>query len=164
MTGPATDRPSTPPDRARPSVPVIDQARRRRPGEGFLGRLSARLTQSPDESDAAELAGSLREVGGDRVADCERGELVTVTGRVRTVQSGGGDDCLGVTIELFDGTEALEVCWLGRRSIAGIDTGRHLRVTGRIGVRGGHKIIFNPRYELLECQPGRRHGGDRARR
>ena len=39
------------------------------------------------------------------------------------------------------------------RTVPGIDTGRCLRVTGRVGVRHGHKIMFNPRYELLDEQP-----------
>lgn len=124
------------------------------PATGFLGRLSARLTESLSESDAVDLAGSARESGCDCVCDADRGSLVTVTGRIRTVQSGGDDECIGVIVEVFDGTEALDVCWLGRRSIPGIDTGRHIRVTGRIGYRGDHKVMFNPRYELLVCRPG----------
>jgi len=116
--------------------------------------LAARLTESLTDADAVDLEGSVRRTGCACVSESERGAHVTVTGRVRTVQTGGGDDCLGVTVELFDGTEALDLCWLGRRTIPGIDTGRYLRVTGRIGERGGHKIMFNPRYELLECRPG----------
>ena len=80
---------------------------------------------------------------------------MSLTGRIRTVLTGGGEDFLGVTAELFDGTGAVEVCWLGRRAIPGIDTGRAIRVTGRVGLRGGHKIMFNPRYELLAGQPRR---------
>jgi hypothetical protein len=40
------------------------------------------------------------------------------------------------------------VLWLGRRRIAGIFPGRAIRVTGRIGVHGGARIMYNPRYEL----------------
>lgn len=130
---------------------------------GFLGRLSARLTEPLDDLDAVDLAGSVKSTGCSRVADSDRGALATLTGRIRTVQSGGGEDCLGVTAEMFDGTEAIELCWLGRRSIPGIETGRYLRVTGRIGVRGSHKIMFNPRYELLRGQPGRTAEEDRGR-
>ncbi|HHX83990.1 MAG TPA: OB-fold nucleic acid binding domain-containing protein [Actinomycetales bacterium] len=121
---------------------------------GFLSRLTARLTESPDDLDAVDLADRVRSTGCGRVADARRGDLVTLTGRIRTVQSGGGEDCLGVTAEVFDGTGALDVCWLGRRSLPGIDTGRFLVLTGRVGTRAGHKIMFNPRYELLEGPPG----------
>lgn len=125
------------------------------PNSGFLSRLSARLTEPPGDLDAVDLAGRVQSTGCACVCDAERGDLVTVTGRIRTVQSGGGEDCLGVTAEVFDGTGAIDVCWLGRRSIPGIDTGRFVTLTGRIGTRSGHKIMFNPRYELLEGRPGR---------
>jgi RecJ-like exonuclease len=125
------------------------------PGSGFLSRLSARLTESPDDLDAVDLADRVQSTGCECVSAATRGEKVTLTGRIRTVQSGGGRDSLGVTAEVFDGTGALDVCWLGRRSIPGIDTGRFVTVTGRIGTRSGHKIMFNPRYELLEGRPGR---------
>jgi hypothetical protein len=31
----------------------------------------------------------------------------------------------------------------------GIDPGRSLRVTGRIGLQNGVRVMFNPRYELI---------------
>lgn len=120
-----------------------------------LRRISARLTDPVDVLDAAELAGRVRGTGASRVVDVTRGDLATLTGRIRTVSTGGGEEHLGVTAEVFDGTAGIEVCWLGRRSIPGIDTGRYIRVTGRVGVRDGRKIMFNPRYELLAGQPHR---------
>jgi hypothetical protein len=39
--------------------------------------------------------------------------------------------------------------WLGRRQITGIGPGRNLRVTGRIGILDGTRVMYNPRYELL---------------
>lgn len=120
-----------------------------------LRQLSARLTDPVDALDAADLSGRVYGAGCVRVADVVRGDLVSLTGRIRTVQTCSGEDFLGVTAELFDGTGAVEVCWLGRGAIPGIDTGRFIRVTGRVGIRGGHKIMFNPRYELLAAQPRR---------
>lgn len=122
--------------------------------------LSARLTASLDTLDAADLVGLVRSSGCSHIEDAERGDLVTLTGRVRTVVTGGGEEFLGVTAELFDGTGAVNVCWLGRRSIPGIDTGRFVRVTGRIGTRDGHMIMFNPRYELLTGRPSRNDKGE----
>lgn len=121
---------------------------------------SARLTESLDALDAATLEGLARGTGRSRVADASRGDLVTVVGRVRTVLTGGGDTFLGVTAEVVDGSGALDVCWLGRRSIPGIDTGRCLAVTGRVGERDGHKIMFNPRYELLTGRSSVGRGGE----
>jgi hypothetical protein len=38
--------------------------------------------------------------------------------------------------------------WLGRRKIEGVVAGRQLKAYGRIGMRSGNRIIYNPRYEL----------------
>lgn len=124
-----------------------------------LRDLSARFTDSAESLDAAELAGRVHSSGCARVADVTRGDLVTLTGRIRTVVTCGGENFLGVTAEIFDGTGAVDVCWLGRRSIPGIDTGRCVRVTGRVGLKDGRKIMFNPRYELLTGQSESHRGG-----
>lgn len=132
-----------------------------------LGRtwreLTARLTEPAGVHDAEELSGRICGAGCVPIAEVSRGEHVSLTGRIRTVLTGGGEDFLGVTAEVFDGTGAVEVCWLGRRAIAGIDTGRTIRVTGRVGIRHGHKIMFNPRYELLTGRPRRTVGESRDR-
>lgn len=124
-----------------------------------LRGLTARLTQPVETLDAADLAGRVRRTGCAHVSTLSRGDHATVTGRVRTVVTCGGGDFLGLTAEVFDGTGAVAVCWLGRRAVPGIDTGRFIRVTGRVGLREGRKIMFNPRYELLDGQPASAGGG-----
>ena len=50
---------------------------------------------------------------------------------------------------LFDGTDTIELVWLGQRRIPGIDSGRTLRVRGRLGkLENGTKAIYNPHYEI----------------
>lgn len=120
-----------------------------------LRKLSARLTDPVEVLDAAELAGRVHISGCACVTDVVRGDHATLTGRIRTVLTGGGEGNLGVTAEVFDGTGSIDVCWLGRRAIPGIDTGRYIRVTGRVGTREGRNFMFNPRYELLAGQPRR---------
>jgi len=115
---------------------------------GFLGRLGARLTQTLESSDAEEIESYARQEGGDAVSRCSCGQSVEIVGRIRSLTYGLSDDELGVTAEVFDGTASVDVVWLGRRSIPGIEVGRCLRVSGRISVSGGKRIIYNPRYEL----------------
>ena len=50
--------------------------------------------------------------------------------------------------EFFDGTDVVLLKWLGRNRIAGLEPGRKLTVRGRVAVQDGHKVIFNPYYEL----------------
>lgn len=50
--------------------------------------------------------------------------------------------------ELDDGTDVVTLIWLGRREIEGIEPGRCITVHGRVGRRGGERVLYNPRYEL----------------
>jgi hypothetical protein len=38
--------------------------------------------------------------------------------------------------------------WLGQRRIAGIEPGRRIVASGRVGVHAGRLAIYNPWYEL----------------
>ena len=49
---------------------------------------------------------------------------------------------------MFDGTEGVTLIWLGRRRIPGIEPGRTMRVRGRIALREGRKVLYNPYYEI----------------
>jgi hypothetical protein len=53
-----------------------------------------------------------------------------------------------VEAELYDGSGALDLVWLGRRTIAGIEPGRRIAVTGMVCEAEGRRTMFNPRYEL----------------
>ena len=50
--------------------------------------------------------------------------------------------------ELFDGSDLVTLVFLGRRHIAGIEPGRAITAKGRIAVRDGRKVLYNPYYEL----------------
>lgn len=51
-------------------------------------------------------------------------------------------------VELYDGSGALDLVWLGRRTIAGIEPGSRMRVSGLVTIQNGRPVMFNPRYEL----------------
>lgn len=70
-------------------------------------------------------------------------------GRLRSVESCSQSTSATVQAELFDGTDPVTLVWIGRRRIAGIETGKKLLVRGRLGDRNGEKVIYNPYYELL---------------
>ncbi|PZR53819.1 DNA-binding protein [Xylanimonas oleitrophica] len=53
-----------------------------------------------------------------------------------------------VEAELYDGSGSLDLVWLGRRTIAGIEPGRRIRVEGMVCENDGRRTMFNPRYEL----------------
>lgn len=70
-------------------------------------------------------------------------------GRLRGVVYTPAEHVPTLAADLFDGTDVIRLIWLGRRRIVGIEPGRRIRATGRIGVYEGRPAIYNPRYELI---------------
>ena len=72
-----------------------------------------------------------------------------MVGTLRSVETNAKGCTAGIKAELFDGTEAVILVWLGQRRIPGIESGRTLRVHGRMGkLENGTKAIYNPHYEI----------------
>jgi len=115
---------------------------------GYWNRLVRRLTSDVSELDADDLSREVDAVGAQRACDCRSGEEVTVLGRLRSVELCPRDAAATLEAELYDGTEGVTLVWLGRRRIAGIEPGRTIKARGRIAVRDGRKVLYNPYYEL----------------
>src|ERR1700739_938744 len=117
--------------------------------QGYLRRLTRRLTEDPEQRDSEELSDEVASTGAQRAIDCERGQEVTMVGTLRSVECNGKGSAGGVRAELFDGSDTVTVVWCGQRRIPGIASGRTLRVHGRMGkLENGTKAIYNPRYEI----------------
>jgi hypothetical protein len=116
---------------------------------GYLRRLTRRLTEDPEQRDVEKLSEEAVNTGAQRAIDCRRGQEVTMVGTLRSVEANARGCAGGVRAELFDGTDTVTLVWLGQRRIPGIDSGRTLRVRGRIGkLENGAKAIYNPHYEI----------------
>jgi hypothetical protein len=117
--------------------------------QGYLRRLTRRLTEDPQQRDSEELSDEVTSTGAQRAIDCERGQEVTMVGTLRSVETNGKGCPGGVRAEFFDGSDTVTLVWLGQRRIPGIDSGRKLRVRGRLGkLENGAKAIYNPHYEI----------------
>src|ERR671927_269221 len=92
--------------------------------ESPFRRLMRRLTASEAELDAEELQRDSAESGSIPASRCRRGEMVSVTGRLRTVVYTPRTNLPTLEAELYDGSDLITLVWLGRRSIAGIEPGR----------------------------------------
>ncbi|WP_340557159.1 OB-fold nucleic acid binding domain-containing protein [Streptomyces sp. GSL17-111] len=105
------------------------------PGDG--------ASRQQDEQAAEE---ALR--GCTKICDCGDRQIVKVTGTLRTVTLRPRAGMPALEAELFDGSDSLDVVWLGRQAIAGIEPGRTLIASGRIAMNRGRRVLFNPKYEL----------------
>ncbi|MFD9457297.1 OB-fold nucleic acid binding domain-containing protein [Streptomyces sp. NPDC059985] len=130
----AEPRPDKPPKPAKPA--------------GRFRRMMERLSTSQEELHSAELQEDAEAAGCTRICDCHDRQIVKVTGTLRTVTLRPRAGVPALEAELFDGSAALDVVWLGRRSIVGIEPGRRMIASGRISMSHGRRVLFNPKYEL----------------
>lgn len=115
---------------------------------GRFRRMLDRLSTSQEDLHSAELQEDAQAAGCSRICDCDDRQVVKVTGTLRTVTLRPRAGVPALEAELFDGTAPLDVVWLGRRSIVGIEPGRRLIASGRISMSHGRRVLFNPKYEL----------------
>jgi hypothetical protein len=111
-------------------------------------RFLSRLTATDSELDAEELQRDSAMCGAVPAGECRRGQVVSVSGRLRTVAYTPRTNLPTLEADLYDGSDVVTLVFLGRRSIAGIEPGRQLTARGRIAIRDDRKVIYNPYYEL----------------
>jgi len=113
-----------------------------------LQGLRNRFGRTERDVDAAELRDHAEGLGAVSIAAAPLAEPVVISGRIRQVILRPRAGVPALTAELFDGSAALTLVWLGRRRIRGITPGRTLTATGRITRQHGQLTMYNPRYEL----------------
>jgi hypothetical protein len=99
--------------------------------------------EAGDERAEAALA-----TGCTPVASLRNRQRAQVSGVLRSVTLRPREGVPAMAAELYDGSGALDLVWLGRREIAGIVPGRRLVADGLVCVVDGRRTVFNPRYEL----------------
>jgi RecG-like helicase len=110
------------------------------------------LGQSRSDAEADELRGRHAEDQTPQdvtlLSACSPGDVVSVMGTIRSVTIRPAGRAPGTDIEIFDGSGSVNVVWMGRRRMAGIQTGRGIVVHGRMTCTTDNPTIYNPRYEL----------------
>lgn len=113
------------------------------------GRAVRRLTTSAAQQADDDLAREARRCGCQALDECGARARVTVQGRLTMVTLSPRGQRSWLEANLHDGTGDVTLVWMGRRSVRGIEAGRMMRVTGRLGRRGRARVMYNPEYELL---------------
>lgn len=100
-----------------------------------------------------ERLDSLAQTGCIAAATAGNRVQVALSGVIRSVILRPRQGVQAFEAELFDGSASVDLVWLGRRRIAGIEPGRRARIEGLVCQIDGRPTIFNPRYEL-RVRPG----------
>ncbi|MEN3121625.1 MULTISPECIES: OB-fold nucleic acid binding domain-containing protein [Janibacter] len=107
------------------------------------------LTRSDDDLAAGELREAAHAHGCRPITDETDREVVTVAGTITAVTLRPRATVPALVADLYDGSHTVQLVWLGRRSIRGIDPGAYLKASGLICRPEGEPTIYNPAYELL---------------
>ena len=79
-----------------------------------------------------------------------------ITGTVRNIRHDRIGGMPALEAELHPaGRSKIELVWLGRDTIPGIEPGSTVAVEGRIALRRGRDTLYNPRYELTTAAAAR---------
>ncbi len=120
---------------------------------GFKDRLHRVLASRAEIEADEERAVAARVAGCTPVAQVPARSRATVVGVLRSVTLRPREGVPALEAELYDGSGALDLVWLGRREIHGVEPGRRLRAEGLVCLVDGRRTVFNPRYELTP-RPG----------
>jgi hypothetical protein len=76
-------------------------------------------------------------------------DRVRLTGIIRSKAALSISGCPACRYTLADGTGEVDMLFLGRVLIAGLETGLHCIAEGRAAARDGRIVVWNPRYRVL---------------
>ncbi|HIZ99618.1 MAG TPA: OB-fold nucleic acid binding domain-containing protein [Candidatus Janibacter merdipullorum] len=119
-----------------------------------LLRRLADLGRSDDDVTAGELRDAATAQGCRPIAPGTDREIVSVAGTIIAVTLRPRATVPALVATVYDGSVSVQLVWLGRRRIIGIEPGAYVKVTGLLCHPEGHPTIFNPAYELV-AQHGR---------
>ena len=118
-------------------------------GGGLWQAIGRWAASSQAERDAHVLRERAEDSGCAALCDVSDRSRARVRGIVHTVTLQPRAGTPALEVELYDGSDVVNLIWLGQRRIGGIDVGRRMIVTGRITTLDGRRVMFNPLYELL---------------
>lgn len=115
--------------------------------------LRSALASQEEIAAVEERTDSSAQAGCIAAATAGNREQVVLSGVIRSVVLRPRQGVPALEAELYDGSASVDLVWLGRRRIAGIEPGRRARIEGLVCQMGERPTIFNPRYEL-RARPG----------
>ncbi|MHB1063197.1 MAG: OB-fold nucleic acid binding domain-containing protein [Georgenia sp.] len=114
-----------------------------------LGQILHRLTASSEELDAADERRSSAAAGATAIADLVPRRRATVAGVVGALTYRPREKTAALVVQLFDGSGVVDLVFLGRHDVPGIEPGRRMVASGMVVAGRARHVIYDPAYELL---------------
>lgn len=113
-----------------------------------LRSVLSRTIRSRDQIEADEERAEPAGAGCAPVCDLPDRRRGRARGVVRSVTLRPRGAVSALEAELYDGTGTIDLVWLGRRRIAGVEVGRRVEIEGLVCTVDGRRTVFNPHYTL----------------
>ena len=110
--------------------------------------LWSRLLASRAEIEAADEQRVAHRRGSTLAASTQPRARAEVSGVLRSVTYRPRGRVPALVAEVYDGSGSVDLVWLGRREVAGIEPGRRIAAFGMVCPGRRRNTIYNPRYEL----------------
>jgi hypothetical protein len=120
-----------------------------RPGQPWAASQASHRRAEPAMHGPPEGGRIMPVNGATPIGDLVYRKRSLVSGKIRSmrVQPWSGVQALECT--LVDASGAINIVFLGRRTVAGLEIGTRLTAEGMVGKHDGRLAIINPSYELL---------------
>jgi hypothetical protein len=120
------------------------------------------VTEKPSRRRSADQRRFTTVSDATPIAELAYRKRMRFAGRVRSVRLQPWSGVPTLECTLVDDTGAINIVFLGRRAVPGIEPGAQLIAEGMVGKHGGRLAVINPRYELLDSERKERAGGSSA--
>lgn len=134
---------------------------------GFSSGFSSlfeRYARPEADEDGERLRDESADCGADRIGECRDRGRYELRGVLTSVTVPPREGHPHLTAELFDGSGYLTLVWMGRHTIPGIGPGVRLRVQGRVMMKHGAPVMYNPTFDVVaDTAPGQRRRRRTAR-
>lgn len=118
---------------------------------GLFTRVVDRIKAVTTDDDPMVEDGSVGSVDDTvvRICDTVDRRRATVQGRVRSLTLPTTTSVTALVVEIADSSGSAQLVFVGRKAVPGIRCGVTLRASGRVSIKTGHRVIYNPAYEIV---------------
>lgn len=107
------------------------------------------LWRSPESRDDRAQVAAVERAGCRRIASVSDRERVRLTGIITSLVIPPASQAARTEADLWDGSGAVTLVWMGRTQLADIRPGARLVAEGRVSVTATGRTMYNPRYTVI---------------
>lgn len=118
----------------------------------FFRNLVGRASASRDDINALEEQATAKAEGTIPIGKVKARQKVRLSGTLQALTFHPATQGPRLSALLYDGSGSIELVWMGRKEIPGIEPGKHLIVEGTVLSSAGRLRMMNPAYRIRHSE------------